>query len=187
MKKLLTLTLATLGILSLSGCNLLDKAKEGIENVTGEKEMTCQEFLDYWAANGEKYEYTSALETDKSVSPKVQKSYTRDAEKHLWSNAYTVEVDGETFNLTLDKYFDAYYFVEENLKKSFKDKDMDETFKFTNNTKDNTYKISYKASSSDQAYEAVFDKDGLLNTLKGKGSSKEIGTFSVDFLITYQK
>lgn len=187
MKKLLTLTLATLGILSLSGCNLLDKAKEGIENVTGEKEMTYQDFLDYWTANGEKYDYTSALETDKSVSPKVQKSYTRDAENHYWSNISHIDVDGTDLELKLDKYFDAYYYVEKNLKEAFKGKDMDETFKFVNNTKENTYKVSYKSSSDDQALEAVFDKDGLMSTLKGKGSSKELGTLSVDYLITYQK
>ena len=184
MKKLLVLALASFGVLSLSGCELLNKAKESL---TGEKEMKYQEFVDYWRDNGEKYTYTSALETDKSVSPKVQKSYSKDAEKHSWINTSHIDVDGTDFVVNLEKYFDAYYYVEKTLKTSFAGKDMDETFKFAENTKDNTFKISYKGSDSDQALEVVFDKDGLMNTMKGKASSRELGSFSVDYLITYQK
>ena len=184
MKKLLVLALASFGVLSLSGCDLLNKAKESI---TGEKEMKYQEFVDYWRDNGEKYSYTSALESDRSVSPKVQKSYSKDAEKHSWINVSHIDVDGTDLVINLEKYFDAYYYVEKTLKPSFAGKDMDETFRFAEVTKDNTYKISYKSSSSDEALEVVFDKDGLMSTMKGKGSSKELGTLTVDYLITYQK
>lgn len=184
MKKLLVLALASFGVLSLSGCDLINKAKESI---TGEKEMKYQEFVDYWRDNGEKYSYTSALESDRSVSPKVQKSYSKDAEKHSWINVSHIDVDGTDLVINLEKYFDAYYYVEKTLKTSFAGKDLDETFRFAENTKDNTYKVSYKSNNSDEALEVVFDKDGLMSTMKGKGSSKELGTLTVDYVITYQK
>lgn len=184
MKKLLVLALASFGVLSLSGCDLINKAKESI---TGEKEMKYQEFVDYWRDNGEKYSYTSALESDRSVSPKVQKSYSKDAEKHSWINVSHIDVDGTDLVIDLEKYFDAYYYVEKTLKTSFAGKDLDETFRFAENTKDNTYKVSYKSNNSDEALEVVFDKDGLMSTMKGKGSSKELGTLTVDYVITYQK
>ena len=184
MKKLLVLALASFGVLSLSGCDLLNKAKESI---TGEKEMKYQEFVDYWRDNGEKYSYTSALESDRSVSPKVQKSYSKDTEKHSWINVSHIDVDGTDLVINLEKYFDAYYYVEKTLKTSFAGKDLDETFRFAENTKDNTYKVSYKSNNSDEALEVVFDKDGLMSTMKGKGSSKELGTLTVDYVITYQK
>ena len=113
MKKLLVLALASFGVLSLSGCDLINKAKESI---TGEKEMKYQEFVDYWRDKGEQYSYTSALETDKSVSPKVQKSYSKDTEKHSWINVSHIDVDGTDIVINLEKYFDAYYYVEKTLK-----------------------------------------------------------------------
>ena len=190
MKKLITIALATFGVLSLTGCNLLDKAIDGLESAVGLKMYTYQEFVDYWNENGSKHSYKSALETDSSVSPKVSNSYTLNTETHKWESIRYIDVDGTPLVLNVEKYFDAYYYVEMTLRPSYSEDDMDDKFIFFNNTKEEKWCIQYKKNDEEndnQTLEITFDNDGLMSTMVGKGDSKLLGTIEVNFKITYQK
>ena len=163
MKKIALLCLAAFGALSLTGCDFIKDALS-----SKDKKMTYAEFLDQFRNSTQAMGYSKAIETDTTVTPEVKYEYTKlNNEEHDWRRYIDAEVDGITYELYVDKKFEAYYFAMD-LKATCEEmeKDIDETFVFTSVNKGETFKINVAEDQkqSYEEYEVIFSQYGMMQS-----------------------
>ena len=177
MKKILLLCVSVLGVVSLSGCDIVNM-------FTGNKTHTYSEFLALFKDSTAANKYSVATETDSSVSPSVKKDYVFDKENHEWVYTSTIDVDGTSFDITVKKHLEAYYFATE-LHEQYQDQ-IDENFYFYSSEKDKDYKIILKGSDDDNKFTVKFNEDGVMTSYEVKMKSNVLGTVTETLTYTYR-
>ena len=182
MKKLLILSIAAFGVMALSGCDLINKAKEV---VTQEKEVKYEGFVDAFRNSTTALQYKKAIQTDKMTTPEQKKEYIFVASTHEWIYSEEMIIEGSTVNVEDKKFLEAYYFAMQ-LKENAEGKyDVDEKFKFINNTKEDTWKIVNAEKDGNNSYEVEFTSGGMMTSYKVTAETKYDGVITVSYVYKY--